>query len=86
MEQTTGNRPSGLDCDPIPWPSEHAFSLWQDLHQGRTNGGFGPCPLSWLDFDAWSHMRGVKPTYSELELIRVIDHAYLTATAEKKES
>ncbi len=37
----------------------------------------GLSPLSWLDIDAWSRMRGHKPTFTELELIRTIDRAFV---------
>jgi hypothetical protein len=44
----------------------------------------GASPISWLDLDAWSRMRGKKPSWSELELIRTIDRAFLEAHSNKE--
>lgn len=82
VEASTGKRPPALDHDPIPWPAESAFALWKDLNSGRGNNGWGASHLTWIDLQAWSQMRGLKPTFCELELIRTIDSAYLTITAE----
>ena len=83
-ELTTGKRPAALDHEPLPEAALDAWALWLDLHAGRTANGMGPSPLSWLDLDAWSRMRGRKPTFTELELIRTIDRAFLEAQAAKE--
>lgn len=57
--------------------------LWLDLHNGRSVG-FGVSNLSWLDIDAWSRIRGHKLTFTELELIRAIDRAFVEAQATKE--
>lgn len=77
VERSTGRRPAPLDPEPLPEPAWDAWGMWLDLHRGRASNGWGPSPLSWLDLDAWSRMRGVRPTFSQLELIRTIDRAYL---------
>jgi hypothetical protein len=56
-----------------------------DLNAGRTSNGFGASPLSWPDLDAWSRMRGHKPTFTELELIRTIDRAFCEVQAKGAE-
>jgi hypothetical protein len=61
-----------------------AWQSWMDLNAGRSTNGMGLTPLSWLDFDAWSRVRGRKPTFTELELIRTIDHAFLETQAKKE--
>jgi hypothetical protein len=44
----------------------------------------GLSPLTWIDIDAWSRVRGQRPTFTELELIRVIDGAFLQTQAKKE--
>ena len=34
--------------------------------------------------DAWSRMRGHKPTFTELELIRTIDRAFIENASQKE--
>jgi hypothetical protein len=79
LEATTGSRPAALDPPGFPEAALDAFPLWADLNSGRTSNGMGAAPISWLDIDAWSRMRGIKPTLTELDLIRTIDRAFLAA-------
>ena len=82
VHSTTGKRPAALDHEPFPVAAFDAWHLWMDIHAGRTSNGMGASPLSWLDLDAWSRLRGMKPTFTELELIRTIDRAFLNALKE----
>lgn len=77
-----GPRASSLDAE-IPEAAQDAWALWVDLHTGRSQG-FGVAPLSWLDIDAWSRIRGHELAFTELELIRVIDRAFCEAQATKE--
>ena len=79
-----GTRPPELDPPPIPDAALVAWVSWVDLNSGRTSNGMGPSPISWLDMDAWTRMRGRKPTFTELELIRAIDRAFLETQAKEK--
>ena len=81
VEKSSGKRPAALDHDPMPEAANDAWAAWLDLHAGRTQNGMGISPVSWLDLDAWSRMRGHKPTYTELELIRTIDRAFCEVQA-----
>ncbi len=47
-----------------------------DLSNGRTSGGFGVAPLTWLDFDAYCRMRKTEFSNWEIGLIRMIDYKY----------
>ena len=85
VERSTGKRPEALDHELMPEAAIDAWALWLDLHAGRTSSGMGLSHLSWLDLDAWSRMRGRKPTFTELELIRTIDRAFLEAHAAKEQ-
>jgi hypothetical protein len=77
IEKQSGKHPSELDVDPIPEQAADAWNLWCDLHAGRSSNGMALVGLSWLDIQAWSQMREHKPTFTELELIRTIDGAFL---------
>ena len=77
-----GHRAESLDAE-IPEAAFDAWMLWIDLHNGRSVG-FGVSQLSWLDIDAWSRIRGHKLTFTELELIRAIDRAFVEAQATKE--
>lgn len=79
VERSTGKRPPALDSGAIPPAAQEAFDSWVDIHAGRTQGGFGPSPLSWTDLASWAQVRGIDLPlpHSEMELIRVIDQAFL---------
>lgn len=85
VERATGKRPAALDHEPMPEAASEAWGLWMDLNSGRTSNGWGASALSWVDLDAWSRMRGRKPTFTELELIRTIDRAFCEVQAKKGE-
>lgn len=44
----------------------------------------GVTSLSWLDIEAWSRIRGHELSYTELELVRVIDTAFVTNASKGK--
>lgn len=83
IEATTGKRPAPLNVRPLPWPALDAWGMWTDLHSGRSQNGMDATPLSWIDIQAWSQMREHKLTFTEIELIRTIDRAFLTAHVER---
>lgn len=85
VERSTGKRPAALDHAPMPEAASSAWNQWLDVHVGRTQNGMGVSGLSWLDLDAWSRMRGRKPTFTELELIRTIDRAFCEVQAKRGE-
>lgn len=78
-----GKRPASLDAA-IPYGALAEWALWLDMHQGRSVNGMGASPLSWLDIDAWSRMRGRNLTFTELELIRTIDRAFVEAQSQQE--
>lgn len=82
LEKTTGNRPDALSVPSFPGLATTAWELWLDINRGRSSNGMGPSLISWQDIEAWSRTRGRKLTYSELELIRAIDSAFLETQQE----
>ena len=81
MERVTGIRPPLLDHPDLPKAAEGAWWLWLDIHEGRTHNGNGVAPLSWSDIKAWSDVRNQHLSYTELELVRTIDRAYVAKSA-----
>lgn len=85
ISATSGNRSPALDPDPIPDLALQSWAYWADLNASRFQNGMGITPLSWMDFDAWSRIRGRKPTFTELELIRVIDRAFVSTQGQQEQ-
>lgn len=65
--------------------ADDAWSLWLDINSGRTLNGMGVSPISWADLHAWSQIRGRKLSFTELELIRTVDAAFVANSQKKKE-
>jgi hypothetical protein len=78
----TGKRPPELDGPEFPEAWDHLMTWFLDLGLGRTSSGFGPNPLTWADFQAWSQLTGIVLRPVEVQLLRVLDRAYLKAMAE----
>ena len=78
---------------PEDYPEEPPFPdslryLWEwfvQLSDGRGSSGFGPNPLSWPDFDAWSRLMRVTPDVWEVTALRKLDTAYLTSLVKKEQ-
>lgn len=63
--------------------------LWHwflSLHGARGSSGFGPNPISWADMQAFFSLHGLRPTATELDLLRRLDAVALKASAEKPEA
>lgn len=78
VEATTGKRPPALDHVELPDAARGAWNIWSDLHSGRSQNGNAVVRLSWLDMQAWCAMRHEEISYTDLELVRVIDSAYVS--------
>lgn len=83
VERTTGKRPAALDHEELPQAAYDAYDLWIDIHRGRSYG-MGITPLTWIELDAWERVRNRKLSYTELELIRVIDDAFVNRSQESR--
>jgi len=78
-----GVLPPEAEPPPFPVPLAYVWSWFSQLH-GARGAGFGPCPLTWLDLDAWSRFTGNVPTPWEVELLMALDAEYLNSLADKK--
>lgn len=79
-------RKQGIDVDeelegPEEPPAglEYLWGWYTDLDRGRQPGLSGPGPLAWQEIESWARLRGLRPRNWELDVLRLLDHAYLTA-------
>jgi len=68
----------------IPPEGKHVWLWFWDLHQGR-GGGFGPAPLAYGEIEAWGRLLRTAPRAWEVEMLRQMDVAYLSAVAKLAE-
>ena len=59
------------------------FRLWEVLHQGRANNGFGPIPLQFSEVAAYCQMTGIEMNHWLLHILRQIDNHWLSAWAKR---
>lgn len=70
---------------PCPAAAEHIWGWFRALDAGRGGNGFGPNPLAWAELESFARVQGLRFTPFELELLRGLDHAWLTAQAKAQE-
>ena len=70
---------------PFPDALHYLWGWFVVLSAGRGSSGFGPNPLSWSDFDAWSRLMRVVPDMWEVTALRELDVTYLSSLATPKE-
>lgn len=56
--------------------AQWAADTFFDISSGRSGGGFGVMPLSWLDVHAYCRMRKVKLSHWYIDLIKVMDSIF----------
>lgn len=69
----------------MPPEGAHIWQAFRSLHSARVNNGFGPCPISFVDMDAWQRVMQYPLAPWEAEAVRKLDDAYLAIDAEKAE-
>ena len=60
---------------------EVILSLFWVINEGR-QGGFGINPLTWSDLETWSQLMNLKLRPLEVNLLKVMDMAFLTGYRE----
>lgn len=61
----------------------HVWNLFAQVSAARTGSGFGPNPLTYSEIDAFSRLTGWTLDPWEVDAIRALDDAYITAVSEK---
>ena len=79
------DRPGDRDGPELPMAGERVWGIFLDLHATRGSNGFGANPISATEIEAWSRLRREPIRTFELDIIRNMDVAYLTAVAKKAE-
>lgn len=67
----------------LPAGVVHLWNAFAQLSAARTGNGFGPNPIPYSEIDAYSRLTGQAFLPWEVDAIRALDDAYVTAAAEK---
>ncbi|WP_425486856.1 phage tail assembly chaperone [Aminobacter niigataensis] len=70
----------------MPWCLVYLWSRFNRLSNRRGTNGFGPSLLTYPEIDAFQRLTGFRFTPWEIEMIEMLDHAYIAARAEAKDS
>jgi hypothetical protein len=65
-----------------PQGAAHIWDWFCDISRGRSSG-FGVSAIAWADVDAYMRLRGIKPMWWEVNLIRELDDAFIKSRAEE---
>ena len=65
-----------------PMEVAHLWGWFCELHAGR-QAGFGPGPITWEAMSAWAALTRRTPAPWEVDAIRQLDAAWLTAAQEQ---
>lgn len=79
--QSTGKRHPDLDPPEVPAAATYLWRWFMELNAGRQHGD---TPLTWGDFDAWARLTARRLTAWEVDALRRMDTAWLTAAAEER--
>jgi len=71
-----------VDGPEAPPQAAHLLGWFYELNAGRTSSGFGPNPLTWGDFTAWSSLTGTTLRPWEVRMLKRLDHLFLKTYAE----
>lgn len=75
--KATGIYPEELDGPELPDTLIHIWDWFQELNQAREFDEYGPKAISFSEIQAWCRLRGLKPTPTEVRLIKKLDMQYL---------
>lgn len=68
----------------LPAALRYLWNIFAMLHRCRGGNGFGPNPIAWSEVLAYCQLTRLSLTAWELEAIRLLDDAYLSASAEQQ--
>jgi len=85
LEKTSGETPQALLDEPeMPYPAQHIWHWWWELHEARSSGGMGPGPITYRDIQAWAALTNQEPTPQEVKALRMMDRVYMGWVGEKR--
>jgi len=68
----------------FPEVFRYLWNWFLDLSR-RRGGGFGPAPITWLEFNAWAERTKSDPSPWEAAVIMRLDDVYLKSTSDKSD-
>ena len=66
----------------IPPVVAYLWEAFTDLHKGRSYGMSGPNPLTYEGILAWCNLSGVRLSWSEVEIVKMLDAEWIKAMNE----
>jgi hypothetical protein len=63
----------------LPDEGAYLWDWWLELHARRGSHGFGPCPISHVEIDAWARLCDTCPQPWEVRALGMLDNAFLRA-------
>lgn len=85
VEAQTGVTPRRLQLPEFPSVYLWHWHTYIEISQGRSQNGWGPTPLSWLDLHAWSTLSGVRLSSMDLQILRALDDVQLEVHREHQD-
>ena len=82
----TGVKPAALnEVVELPKNSQAIWKIFIDLHNARTNTGFGTNPIQYSEIQAYTKLYEIELEYWEIDLLRQLDQVVLTFYQEEAE-
>ena len=70
-----------MDTPPFPNEIAHIWTAWARIRNRKASGLTGPEPIDWCDLDAFVRLARQHLSPPDIELIEIIDDAYLASFA-----
>ena len=67
----------------FPDVASHLWTVFTEIHDGRTYGMSGPNPLSYNDISSWCKLSGIDLQYWEVQIIKSLDSVYIKTMNEE---
>jgi hypothetical protein len=67
----------------FPDAASHIWSVFLQLHKGRTYGMNGPNPISYDLICSWSALSGITLDYWEIEIMQSLDILWIESTSKE---
>jgi hypothetical protein len=61
--------------------------LWAwfcEINRRRSGNGFSANPITYTEVASWAHLKGLKPTPGEVEMLMALDDLFLQALAQEQ--
>jgi hypothetical protein len=85
VAKTLKRKPAALIGPPFPERAAHLWTMYHELHSGRSYSSGGPNPLSWADIKAWDDLMEVGLKDWEVRAIKALDLLWLRVHGEDED-